>query len=102
VSMECYCEPESYDDYCAVWNVTWRRARKEHKCCECHETIRPGERYEHVFYVFEGTPGTYKTCEFCATEFARLEKKHPDAQFVKGDLACIVVWDIRNEERAHG
>lgn len=99
--MECYCEPMEGEEYCTVWNVTWRKARKQHRCCECMDTIQPGQRYEHIFSVFEGDVTIFKTCEFCAAEFDRLVKKHTDANFVKGDLACILVWDMRNEVERH-
>lgn len=95
--MECYCEPMEVEEYCTVWNVTWRTARKQHKCCECGEIINPGERYEHIFSVFEDEVTVYKTCQFCADEFKRLAKKHTDMNMVKGDLACVLVWDMRNE-----
>lgn len=100
--MECYCEPIEPEDYCSVWNVTWRKARKKHRCCECGEIIQPGQRYENIFSVFESEVTIFKTCEFCAAEFDRLVKKHPDAKFVKSDLACILVWDMRNEVSQSG
>ena len=100
--MECYCEPMGDDmDSCAsVWEVTWHKARKQHRCCECHEPILPGQRYERIFVIFEGTPDSHKTCEFCATEYQRLLSKNPDVMWSKGqdDLACLLVWDMRNEE----
>ena len=98
--MECYCEPAGNDgDYCTVWNVTWQRARKQHRCCECHEPIMPGQKYEKIFAVFEGDVSTHKTCEFCANEYQRLLAKHPDVGWYKGndELACLLVWDMRNE-----
>ena len=95
--MECYCEPMEVDECCDVWQVRLRTARKQHICCECSEQIQPGERYEYIFSVFEDEAQTFKTCAFCAAEFERLQDKHPDARFVKRDLACILVWDMRNE-----
>lgn len=47
--MECYCEPSDTDEYCSVWDVSWRVAKKKHKCCECLEPINIGERYERIF-----------------------------------------------------
>lgn len=99
--MECYCEPmfDDADACCTVWNVTHPVARKHHICCECGEPILPGQKYERIFAVFEGTADTHKTCEFCAAEYQRLLAKHPDTMWSKGnnDLACLLVWDIRNE-----
>ena len=93
---ECYCEPQEGDP-CEVWNVSWRRARKEHKCIECVETIKIGARYEYTFTVFEGNASSHKTCEFCANEWERLLKKHDDIMQMAGGLACTLVWDMRNE-----
>ena len=95
--MECYCEPMEVDECCDVWQVSWRIARKQHICCECGEKINPGERYERIFSVHEEGVQTFKTCEFCTAELDRLKEKHPDVQFAKTDLACILVWDMRNE-----
>ena len=97
--MECYSEPMDADEVCSVWKVSWRKAKKEHKCCECGDAIKLGERYEYIFCIFEGEPDNYKTCEFCAEEFARLAKKHGnDFNMCKTDLACVLVWDMRSEE----
>ena len=40
-------------------------ARKDHRCCECHETIGAGEKYEHVRGMWDGVFSTYKTCIPC-------------------------------------
>lgn len=101
MSMECYCEPMDADGGgCEVWNLTWRKARVQHRCCECKEPILQGERYERIFSVFEDEINVSTTCEFCANEYQRLLAKHPDLSWLKGELACIVVWDMRNEARA--
>ena len=95
--MECYCEPMEAEDFCSVWEVSWRKAHKQHKCCECGDLIQSGDRYEYIFSVFEGDVTVFKTCEFCAHEFDRLQGKYSDMCMVKGDLACVLVWDMRNE-----
>jgi hypothetical protein len=98
---ECYCEPGEAEGYPDVWSVSWQTARKQHRCCECHELILPGQRYERIFCVQDGDAQTFKTCEFCAKEYEQLRKKHPDVCWMKGndDLACLLVWDLRNEDR---
>lgn len=40
-------------------------ARKDHTCCECRNTIHPGEKYEYVFLVSDSKTYTYKTCSLC-------------------------------------
>lgn len=98
--MECYCEPSECDDYADVWVVTWHKAKKQHKCCECLETIKPGERYEKIFNVFDGSMTVHKTCEFCAKEYEAFRARHPDLAWMKGeqDLSCRLVWEMRNND----
>jgi hypothetical protein len=40
-------------------------ARVSHVCCECRETIHPGERYEYVRGLWDGYWSTVKTCMTC-------------------------------------
>jgi len=40
-------------------------ARKQHYCCECGETIEPGQRYERVAGKWNGGIETYCTCLTC-------------------------------------
>jgi hypothetical protein len=56
-----------YDDGNDFYSETMRRARKEHRCCECRRTIRRGEMYEHVAGKTSGydRPWTSKTCAEC-------------------------------------
>jgi len=41
------------------------KARKPQKCCECHDSISPGERYEIVSGKWEGEWSSFKTCLPC-------------------------------------
>jgi hypothetical protein len=43
-----------------------RKARREHLCCECRETIPAGAKYEYVSGIWDGRPSVYKTCLSCA------------------------------------
>lgn len=61
MSDGCYCD---YDPP-SVWSLAIHKARKAHKCCECRKPIAPGERYEYVWGIWDGSAGTYKTCERC-------------------------------------
>lgn len=56
-----------YDDTCEVWNETWRKARKEHRCDECAGAILPGERYLSYRWICQGEPGSFKECAKCRT-----------------------------------
>lgn len=42
-----------------------RKARKSHKCCECHQEISIGEKYDYVSGIWEDNPDSYKTCMSC-------------------------------------
>jgi len=50
----------------AFWQCV-RRARKEHRCCECRITIEPGTRYEYVSGIWDGYANSYKTCLGCVS-----------------------------------
>lgn len=49
-----------------MYAVEVRKAKKAHKCSECRGVIGAGETYEHARGVWDGEPGTYKTCKDCA------------------------------------
>lgn len=59
--MECYCDDEPPELYCATRPIANRR----HECEECNQTIQPGERYERVFGIWEGGNKVFKTCLYC-------------------------------------
>lgn len=62
--MSCVCLP--YEDGPQVAVVRMRRAKREHRCCECMGTIGVGERYEHTRGLWDGPPWiTYKVCDPC-------------------------------------
>ncbi len=42
-----------------------RKARKPHVCCECHEHINPGDKYEHVSGKWDDRLAAYDTCSIC-------------------------------------
>lgn len=50
---------------CEVWSETWQRARKPHACDECGRVIDRGERYNRVFWVYDGDPGGAVACQHC-------------------------------------
>lgn len=42
------------------------KARKPHKCCECHAAIVPGSRYERTVGKWDEKVGNYNTCLPCS------------------------------------
>jgi len=63
--MECSCVYVEAECQAEFFREVLRTARKEHRCCECHRTILPGEKYEYVSGMWEGKFDTYKTCIDC-------------------------------------
>ena len=58
VSDDCFDPPE----FSSRKN---RRARKEHRCCECGGIIKRGEVYEYVAGMWERAIDSFKTCLVC-------------------------------------
>lgn len=48
-----------------AFNETKRKARKDHKCCECHSVIPKGDSYIYASGIWDGEPNSYKTCSIC-------------------------------------
>jgi hypothetical protein len=45
---------------------TWHTARKEWVCCECAETIKPGDSYQLWSLLNDGSWSKERTCAPCA------------------------------------
>ena len=78
----CYCdwEPPS------VFHEERRTARKEHKCGECSRIILPGEKYEHVWGVWEGRGETHRTCSRCLALRDYVQASVPCFCWLYGDM----------------
>lgn len=53
---------------------TIQAARKPHRCDHCGTTIDPGQQYERIRGVWEGTPSVFKShleCRDCAHQMWR-------------------------------
>lgn len=62
------CCPLDGGDYENRSRVVWksvRQARKTHRCTECREGIRPGDRYECYDGIWDGRFSKYRTCLSC-------------------------------------
>ena len=55
------CDCEEPDFYC---NVVVK-ARKPHRCYECHRTIEPGMRYHRLSGKWNGDIESYSVCRWC-------------------------------------
>ena len=58
----CSCECDEPE----VFITKYRKANKQHVCCECGSTIDRGEKYQYSSGIWDHRPSSYKTCEFCA------------------------------------
>jgi len=59
-----------------VDNERMVRARKNHRCDACKETIRRGDLYKRHFIAWEGTCETVLRCARCDTIYQELCKLH--------------------------
>lgn len=57
----CMTDYDVPDVYCG----SYRKANKEHKCEECRRVINKGEKYFYVSGIWDGSPGSFKTCAHC-------------------------------------
>ena len=60
----CCCSVD-VDIFAEVYMARKPTARKTHVCCECGESILPGEEYEQVTGKWDGYWETHKTCRLC-------------------------------------
>jgi len=92
---------EAYD----LYHKTRRKARKEHRCCACGETILSGHVYVYVGLVWEGRGENYKRCLRCDTIFDAIVARQQAAsrhgyadQWPDEDLNCGHTWRENFEE----
>lgn len=75
----------------AYWKV-WRKARKQHICCECASTIDPGEKYLIISGIWDGEFDSFKQCEFCAEAYDEQNRKIQEFGYYQGiGLGCL--WE---------
>lgn len=63
--MNC-CPLAEADESALVWNRTTRKARKDHKCVECGDTIHKQQSYDYTSMLYDGQWTTWRTCLLCA------------------------------------
>lgn len=89
--MSCYVDEEGEPE--SVHRETWPRARREHKCCACGETIRCGDRHKRTFVVFEGDAETYRHCLRCAAIYRALCRTTGEDEYIEYRLNCGHTWE---------
>ena len=61
-----------------VYEIEKRKARKDHRCAECHGTIKAGEIYHYHHGVFDGAGFSDKLCEECQQLHKDVDKDNKD------------------------
>jgi hypothetical protein len=78
--MSGYC-----DERAAVYDDSIRKARKEHRCCACRETIRVGDYYSLTTVIGDGTVDVWKRCPRCQAIHLHLRTLRDDYEEVWPD-----------------
>lgn len=65
-------------DQCAIWDVTYPKARKVHSCDACPEPIEPGHRYARTASLYDGHWDGMKHCLRCSAIFKAIQDKNWD------------------------
>ncbi len=83
------------DDYCDeqadVSDRLVRRARKEHRCYACRETIRRGDKYRETSQLWDGSWSRFRHCLRCWAICEALWAK-TDGGFIEYGLDCGEKW----------
>ena len=61
------------DEMCSFWVSKIKTARKSHKCEECRQEIKIGDKYESLAYYFEGFHHEKRCAVCCEVRNAFLE-----------------------------
>ncbi|TFG38795.1 MAG: hypothetical protein E4H44_03290 [Candidatus Aminicenantes bacterium] len=79
----------SVDETYVIYDETWRKARKQHRCDACNEPISVGHQYARVFILFDGEKSNRKRCARCQRihEHLRTVDKYGDT-WPDENLAC--------------
>lgn len=78
----CKCD---YDMLPEFLTQATRKARKQHRCCECGAMIECGERYERHDGKWDGEMCTFKWCARCAEV----------AAFIRAHVPCFC-WNYHS------
>lgn len=91
-------------DMPSVFRQITRTARKEHKCCECRQPIKVGEKYIYSSGIWDGRAGDYRQCLICnevsnaAASLMDDPEDMPTLTGLREWFACQVGMDFKGEE----
>lgn len=81
----------------SVYACDHRKARKEHKCCECHGVIAVGEKYHNHHGIWNGQGDTFKVCEECNALRDEVDKDERDPEFKTAfTMLCEPVFESQD------
>jgi len=83
ISCDCSCTD---GDPASVYRTQWRKARKEHLCCECDDPIKVGDKHEYVTACWDGTWDDHRTCKTCVA----IRERYCPHGWLFGQLAEII------------
>jgi hypothetical protein len=65
MTISCDCSIDYDYEPAKIYREEYPKAKKEYKCCECGENIKPGQKYQKVTGLWDDIWSTYKTCMPC-------------------------------------
>lgn len=71
----------------------WHRARKEHRCCACGESIKPGDRYHVTSGMWDRRFESHKQCARCRRVWEKLQDAPSEYEPIPFALNCGHVYD---------
>lgn len=75
----------------------WQKARKEHKCCACRETIRKGDRYHVTSGTWDHDFSSHEQCARCRRVWEILQYDM-NIECVPFSLDCGETYEGDNKE----
>ena len=91
------CDIDGYNEF---ESISYPRARKEHECCACKETIRRGDKYERFAFKWDGEFECLVRCLRCCAIAEACHARLADwnEEGVAYRLNCGHEWSERFEE----
>lgn len=87
--MSHYC-----DEYYSLYKEVRFKARKEHTCDACGETVQPGHYYHRISIMFEGEARTVKRCLRCQAIHLHLRSLEPGEMWPNEKLDCGMDYKV--------
>jgi hypothetical protein len=78
-------------------NTITRTARRQHTCCECGTNIHPGDVYEYASGVWDGEPGSFKTCMACIDARNFYEGDCDSVSFRDSDMGAFTFTQLHQD-----